>query len=357
MDKIQSILRFYPLECRPSQIDPLGSAGGMSGAEFWRITAPRGTLALRRWPLEHPTPERLRFIHAVLRHAAQRDIAFLPLPIRATSGESFICDAGHLWELAPWMPGTADYERAPSIDKLCAAMQALAEVHIALADCEPSELPDLAATQRVAGPSPAVTRRLVQLHELQRGGADKLSHAVTTANWPELAPLAHRFLAALPAAVPRVIAQLALLADMQFKLQPCLRDIWHDHVLFTGNEVSGLIDFGAVDIDSPTCDIARLLGSLVNDDISGWQTGLAAYSSIRPLSQDDIRAVIAIDSSGTVLAGCNWLRWVYVEGRRFDDHAQVIDRVRRIVLRCCNNASLGAQFPASSYIGRHLQSG
>src|SRR3990172_4401717 len=116
MDEIESILKLYPPDCRPRQIQPLGSAGGMSGAQFWRITAPRGTLNLRRWPQEHPTPERLRFIHAVLDHAAERDIAFLPVPIRATTGESFVSHAGHLWELAPWLPGNADYERAPSVE-------------------------------------------------------------------------------------------------------------------------------------------------------------------------------------------------------------------------------------------------
>ena len=65
----------YPTDCQPSHIEPLGSAGGMSGAQFWRITAPRGTLCLRRWPIEHPSPERLQFIHAVLRHAAASGIA------------------------------------------------------------------------------------------------------------------------------------------------------------------------------------------------------------------------------------------------------------------------------------------
>src|SRR6185436_847289 len=116
--EIQAIVRNYPDVIQPSQIEPLGSAGGMSGAEFWRFESPSGRLVLRRWPSEHPSPERLRWIHEVLFHAAKRGIAFIAAPVRTQSGESFVQDAGHLWELAPWMPGVADYEASPTAEKL-----------------------------------------------------------------------------------------------------------------------------------------------------------------------------------------------------------------------------------------------
>lgn len=62
--------------------------------------------------------------------------------------------------------------------------------------------------------------------------------------------------------MPWAIEQLKPLADVSFRLQPCIRDIWHDHVLFDGDRVTGLIDFGAMQIDTPATDIARLVGSL-----------------------------------------------------------------------------------------------
>ena len=71
---IKPVLERFPAADRASQIEPLGAAGGMSGALFWRVTSPRGVFALRRWPAEHPTAERLRFIHAVVRYAV-REIA------------------------------------------------------------------------------------------------------------------------------------------------------------------------------------------------------------------------------------------------------------------------------------------
>ena len=107
--QIQTIVRQYPSNFQPTHVEPLGAAGGMSGAQFWRIESPSGILVLRRWPSEHPSPDRLRFIHRVLFHATERGLPFLPTPIRTTTGESFVIYDGHLWELNPWMPGKADF--------------------------------------------------------------------------------------------------------------------------------------------------------------------------------------------------------------------------------------------------------
>ena len=49
-------------------------------------------------------------------------------------------------------------------------------------------------------------------------------------------------------------------------LSPAIRDIHHDHVLFSGDQVTGLVDFGILRIDTPLADMARLVGSLVADD-------------------------------------------------------------------------------------------
>jgi homoserine kinase type II len=128
-------------------------------------------------------------------------------------------------------------------------------------------------------------------------------------------------------------------------MQPCLRDIWHDHVLFTGNEVTGLVDFGAADIDTPATDIARLLGSLAGSpplpfregpgegspQRNIWQIGLEAYSATRPLSESELLAVFAINAANPILAGCNWIDWLYIQRRQFGNPAQILTRFQRIV--------------------------
>jgi Ser/Thr protein kinase RdoA (MazF antagonist) len=326
--QIQEIVRQYPANFQPTHVEPLGAAGGMSGAQFWRIESPSGVLMLRRWPSEHPSPDRLRFIHRVLFHATERGLPYLPTPIRTSMGESFVLYDGYLWELNPWMPGKADYEQSPDHQKLGSAMTALARFHSAVSD-----FPKL-GLQQVAGAPPAISRRLSRLRELSRRGASQFSDTINVDIWPELTPLADRFLAAMPGILSRAIAQLAPLSNIVLPVQPCIRDIWHDHVLFTGDVVTAIIDFGATDIDTPATDVARLLGSLVGDDEAGWRTGVSAYSRIRRLTADEERAAKALDTSSPILAGYNWLRWIHVDGRQFEDHARVVERFQRIVVRC-----------------------
>src|SRR5262249_27700803 len=106
-------------------------------------------------------------------------------------------------------------------------------------------------------------------------------------------------------------------------LQPCIRDIWHDHVLFDGDQVTGFVDFGAVRIESVAGDVARLLDSLVADDPAAWRAGLAAYQSIRRLTADELTLVPVFRASGILLAGINWLEWLFVEGRQFENVAEI----------------------------------
>lgn len=343
MDEIVPLLHRYPADCWPTHVEWLGNAGGMSGAQFWRIEAPRGMLVLRRWPVEHPTAERLRLIHSVIRHAG-RTLDFLPVPQPTRDGDTFVSEDGHLWELAPWMPGVADYERSPSEAKLRAAMTALARFHHAVADFPQTS--EWVAHQLSSGVT-AIPRRLARLRELSRERLSELSRAIDNAIWPEFAPLARRFLAAVPSAIPPVIARLEQLANINLPLQPCLRDIWHDHVLFTGSRVTGLIDFGAVDIDTPATDIARLLGSLageacqpfqidpidVDDRPEIWQLGLSAYSKTRQLTRNESDAVFAINAANPILAGCNWIQWIYIDRRVFQDPQRVQRRFERIVVQ------------------------
>lgn len=333
---IQAIVRQYPANFQPNRVEPLGAARGMSGAQFWRVESPAGTHVLRRWPSEHPTPERLRFIHGVLFHAAEHGISFLATPIPTTTGESFVLFDGHLWELSPWMPGTADYELAPNKQKLAAAMTALAKFHSTV-----NGFPER-GLQQVAGAPLAISRRLSRLRELSHRGTNDLAEAINVDTWPDLATLARRFLGTTSATLPRAIAQLAPLSNIILPVQPCLRDIWHDHVLFMGDEVTAIIDYGSINIDTPSTDVARLLGSLVGDDEAGWHAGVKAYSTIRPLSADEERAAKALDTSSTILAGCNWLRWIYIDGRQFEDRAQIVERFQRIVTRSEHAASPAA---------------
>jgi homoserine kinase type II len=204
-------------------------------------------------------------------------------------------------------------------------MTALARFHIAVEDFADEQSLDFSRR------SSAITSRTKRLQELALGSHQKLATAIVDELWPEFAAAARQFLALLPRALPRAIAQHESLTNLPFSLQPCIRDIWYENVLFTGDEVTGVVDFGAMDIDTPACDVARLLGSLVGSDASRRQIGLAAYQSVRPVSANELLAVGAFDMDIVLLAGCNWIRWIYAERRQFENPDKILQHFRRIV--------------------------
>jgi Ser/Thr protein kinase RdoA (MazF antagonist) len=320
---VQSVLSFYGVIVGTVRtIEPLGNAGGWSGSRLWRLTNSAGDrFCLRRWPAEHPTAERLRLIHAVLTCVAPQ-LPAVAVPLNTNGGLTFIEHSGHLWELTAWRPGTADYHAHPSRPRLRAAMHALARFHVLAARFEQHR-----------GRAQTLVDRHRLWSEMRDGGLSLIEQALATPLDSEidsralcLLPLARNLMATSPVAP-------ALAAAPELPLQPAIRDIHHDHVLFTGDEVTGIIDFGALRIDTPLADIARLAGSLAGDDREARQFAFASYSEIRPLSDTDRRLIELLDETGLVLGAVNWLTWLYVERRDMGPPAPIARRLDEIIKR------------------------
>ena len=104
-------------------------------------------------------------------------------------------------------------------------------------------------------------------------------------------------------------------------------------MLFLDDEVSGIVDFGSMRPENVAADVARLLGSLAGDNGADWQAGLAAYQAGRRLSDDELRLIAFFDRSTVLMGGLQWLEWMYLEKRSFDDPAAVLSRVDEFVSR------------------------
>jgi Ser/Thr protein kinase RdoA (MazF antagonist) len=313
------VLAAYPADCQPRSAEFLAGSGGFSGALFWRLDTPRGPLCLRRWPREHPSRDQLEFIQAVLWHVYQEGFRLIPLPLETREHAGYVCEAGHFWELSPWLPGTANFRQSPSPAKLRAALMALARFHQAAASFPLPTRGPLA--------SPGILDRVQRLRAWLDGKLSSLAAALCPADWPELAPRARRLIRLFSMAAEQVSDTLASAAALAVPLQPCIRDIWHDHLLFVGERVSGLVDFGALRAESVAADIARLLGSLCGDAADNWQLGLAAYQEVRPLGTAEMLLVSAFDRANVLLSGMNWLDWIYLQSRQFDDRAAIESRL------------------------------
>jgi homoserine kinase type II len=218
------------------------------------------------------------------------------------------------------MPGRADFLANPTPARLHDACSALARLHAAWARSRPER-----------GPCPALERRLRAAHRWQElvgsGWRPRYRGASPIDAWAErawrlLVPWARRVSQLLEPWRQRLLP-----------LQPCLCDVWHDHLLYEGDRLTGLVDYGAVKGDHVAVDLARLLGSLVGDDRARWALALRAYREVHPLSDEEEALAGVLDWTGTVIGASNWLRWVYHDGRRFENLAAAAQRLAVLVER------------------------
>ncbi|MDH3718005.1 MAG: phosphotransferase [Planctomycetota bacterium] len=324
---VHQVLAYYPAACRPQRIEALAQAGGFSGARFWRLETALGPLCLRQWPPDYPDPDQLTFIHQVLKHVRRRGFPLVPVPLATCegSGQTFIHWHGRLWELTPWLSGTADYHDRPSRTKLAAALQVLAQFHLAASD--------FPAGQTTARPSAGIQSRCEVVELWKSGDMATLVAAIGAGSWPKLQGVAERIVERFEFASATLSTRLQHASKIAVPQQPCIRDVWDRHVLFEGDVVTGLIDFGAMKTDTVSTDIARLLGSLAADNPDDWQAGLDAYQQLRPLSAAEQQLIGTFDFSIVLLSGLNWLRWIYLEKREFPDEQAVFSRLTAILAR------------------------
>ncbi|MGH7170539.1 MAG: phosphotransferase [Gemmataceae bacterium] len=316
-----TVRRRYPSFCRHGTLTPLGNHGGFSGAVLWRIDGPTETLCLRAWP-SHETSPRLDFRHRLMSVARQGGLHFVPTIFATLEGVSAVEQAGRLWELTDWLPGRSDFHQHPSAARLEAACTALAQLHTIWR-----------SQSNAAAVCPAVQRRLTLLDEWQRLLRSGWHLLAVAENSDPLRPMIERAWHVLPSAIEQVPLRLQRWLGGNSRVQPCLCDLWHDHLLFDGDRLSGLIDYGAVKIDHVAVDLARMLGSLVGSDAAGWRTGLQAYRRLAPLTEEAEELAHALDETGIVLGVANWLRWLYEEKRAFPDRTAVALRIAELVTR------------------------
>jgi homoserine kinase type II len=320
-DPAGAVLACWPV-AGVTRREALGSAGGFSGANLWRIATPEAIYCLRRWPPSHPTRPHLDWMHAVLRQVVAGGCSFVPAPLVSRDRGTWVEADGSLWELTPWMPGEASYRRQPTREKLESALTAVACWHQAARGSSGS-----------AGRSAGLARRRDQLQTVSDVEICRLQRAVDRQWGHSIEQMALQILGVACQIAESLRAPLARAVAVQLELQPCIRDVWHEHVLFSEQQVSGIVDYGAMGTDTVVGDVARLLGSMVGDDPVGWKVGLEAYQRIRPLTSVEEELVAVFDRSNYLLGGLNWVRWLFVERRHFDNQSGVVERISEIAHR------------------------
>ncbi|MCI0435824.1 MAG: phosphotransferase, partial [Gemmatimonadetes bacterium] len=307
---------------------------GFSGALVLRLSSPGGFVALRGWPADSLSRERILGLHRLLAEVHAAGVTQVPVPFATLDGTTLIEAGRRWWQLEPWMPGLADFHARPGSVRLHSAMRCLARFHRAAARFEPQWDETQWFRRKHDASAPAVRERLERVEQWNAGGFQRLKLAVECDDrQDDFHKLALAVIVDFPRLAPGIGEALRAAAEVRVPLQPCIRDVWHDHVLFTGDDVTGLIDLSACRTDTVAADLSRLLGSLVGDNSRDWDAALAAYQAERPLALDELALAPILDRSGVLLAAMRWLERRYLQQNSVASDARVCQRLERLAGR------------------------
>ena len=326
-------LAAYGMGVQRADIEQLGAARGFSGARIFLVKTPQGDHCLRRWPKSGLPQQRLRELHHFLSHLQSSGIDEVAVPIDSERGETLVDVDGQLWQLEPWMPGAADFNLHPTEGRLQSAMRVLARLHLAAEryECWPSGIDWFGC--HTAAPSPACVERIKIIHSWDDTRCETTAERLKSCATSEFRDVASEILSLFRVARQPILAELRSQKEVRFRLHPCLRDVWHDHVLFTDETVTGLIDPAATRTENVASDLSRLLGSLLGDDPRRWEDALEIYCSVRPLSEAESRLVRTLDRSSVLLSGLTWIERGLNRPLSENEGSRVVRRMQTIVKR------------------------
>lgn len=310
---------------------PVPQSGGFSGAGVWKVETTDGAFCLRAWPRSSASRERIVALHRLLTHVRGAGVKQVAVPLAGRDGLTVQEHQGRLWQLEPWMPGVADFRDSPSDARLRSAMRILAKWHLAARSFCPHSSEStwfFCAPQAVPY---AVSTRLTLIRQIQES-SPSWSPAISSQT-SEFRRVADRIVRSFRRLQRDVAAQLDSAQKVPARVQPCLRDVWHDHVLFTGDDVTGLIDPAAARTDTIAADLSRLLGSFLGSDATRWRFALDEYFAHNPLTSDEMRLVPILDLSGVLLSGARWLDRILVQNEPIERPVAVLERLTQIADR------------------------
>jgi len=323
----RNVLETYPADCQPLRGMRLATTG-LSGAVLWKLETLRGPLLLRRYPTAVDL-NRLVTIQIFVGQAAAQGLSHLPMSLLNRARLSYVLEHGHFHALSPWLAGQSLADDAWNAAQRTAAATFAGRLHRATAP--------LTTGSALRGTARGLVRRAEFAARLASGDADRLVSAALTSDrardWLELGPDLVDLPALWRVTWPMLLPQLEAATQLVVPLQFCVRDLRGEHFLFTGDELTGLVDFDAVGLDTIAADLARWLSDVAPPGSEKRAHALQAYEQERPLSDDERQVLAAYEASAIVLTPFQWLEWLFVEGRTFSAPRLVASRIRLQIQR------------------------
>lgn len=296
-----SVVKRYGPQAQPTgPMRRIGEDDAASGAALCSFDSQLGRLVLRAWPGGPRDFDRLSQIHRWLDEL--RGVDVVPLPLRTADGDTLVTEAGRWWQVEPWKPGTSATGEGRRVDS---AFGAIGRVHARW------------SRLRQRGPSPDLEQRARELESIGQGGLIPYARAVRHGSNGPIQDLAVRAIEQARTMGPTALEAVARYRGRVTDVQPCIRDTRPEHLLFEGDELTGLVDFGGVGVEHPAVDLARLLADWIGPDREGRSRALAAYASHGPDVEGLGEWLEAFEWSMAALGALRWIRWKWMDGREF----------------------------------------
>jgi homoserine kinase type II len=255
----------------PPETHAVPAERGLMNRHWFLDEGPR-RLVLRQYNAARSS-EAVAWEQALVRHAADADWP-TPKPLPTAGGETVVRHSGHLWSLAPFLPG--EPELAPTPERWALRGKLLARLHADLASFENSD-------QR-----PGVGS-VIDLDAWLAGSGLTFEKAVATLaeTHPELAGHARE-------RRERSLEELARLGFDALPRQAIHGDFQDYNLLWSGHELTGLLDFDSARLDAPVVDLAVMLMPFMPLSVEETAALLRGYESVRQLSPQERASIPAL---------------------------------------------------------------
>ena len=303
--ELPRIIGLYGPAFQSEQLALEATSLGFSGAIVYQLRVGNRKYALRIWPAFERSIPKLEALTRLLEDLHQQGITYVSPAVRKEDGSVVtISSAGRMIHIEPWLPGQPGTEISSSDEKLENMMLALARLHLAAAKHTPKQEHYSWLRPAHLGQSASLKHRLKKVeHHLKTGISGDFADqpfSGQSRNFHQRLQSVFRTQAA------SLWEELEKASRQCIPLQPVFKDLWREHVLFTGNKVTGMIDPAAFSCDSVLTDLTRLLGSVAGNDWSKWSEAIAIYQTVRPLNQTEEKMITVFDQSNLLLSaiGC-----------------------------------------------------
>lgn len=337
----EELPRRYPQWGAIRNLDAIG--GGFSGASLFRVECVAGSYAVKLSPVAGDLLQTTAARHRVIEQLAEDgERALFPRLHRDASGATAgTLSAGAetlMVEAREWLengaatpplfvdPTAAIPPKAEPSSRIASAFELLARFHdagsrVALTDRERTYL-------QAATPLPER-----YAHEWRQAASIHLAAVETaTVRLPlDLREPARDYLLRLPQIASRIAPSLASLPRSSPPLRLCLRDAHRNNMAYSADVARAFFDWDAMRFDRRVGDFARLAASFGLDADAAENLILSALEAGSPIDKWtawESAALRPILATQVWLPPLNWLKWLLVEERSFDDPAAASARLR-----------------------------